>query len=330
MWIMIGRTLAGAALALACAIGVASPTRAADDYTLPFYDPAVTLSYGVDRDGRTCYQRDWANTLWSDCNLHYGRVYDGHTGMDYPMALASPVAAARDGTVVNLFEGYGTTQFGTYGNFVLIAHADGRRTLYYHLAYHGVRVSVGQAVVAGQWIADSGCSGQCYGAHLHWEMQASSGGRWVPVDPIYAGLFTTSPGRVPFLAAYWRESNGGTEVIRQYTTITHWVEFVNRGGRTWRSDVAKGRIMLGTWNPAGHASPFAATDWPYSWVPTAMDQRSVAPGGVARFTFGLRATKPPGSYSEAYNLFANSLRWFDWARLGSFYIPIVIKTNQTE
>ncbi len=327
---MIGRMLIGAVLALACAIGSSSHARAADDYTLPFYDPSVALSYGVDRDSRACHQRDWANTLWNDCSLHYGRVYDGHTGMDYPMSLSSPVAAARDGTVVDLFEGYGTTQFGTYGNFVLVSHADGRRTLYYHLAYHGVRVAIGQAVTAGQWIADSGCSGQCYGAHLHWEMQARSGSAWTPVDPIYAHLFTTSPGRVPFLAAYRRESNSGTEVIRRYTTITHWVEFVNRGGRTWRSDVAKGRLMMGTWNPPEHASAFAAVDWPYSWVPTVMDQRAVAPDGVARFTFGLRATKPPGSYSEAFNLFANSLRWFDWSRLGSFYIPIVVKTNQTE
>ncbi len=327
---MIGRLLLGLALGVVAVIGSATGARAADDYTLPFYDPSVSLSYGVDRDGRACHQRDWANTLWNDCNLHYGRVYDGHTGMDYPMALGSPVAAARDGTVVDVYEGYGTVQFGTYGNFVLLAHADGRRTLYYHLAYHGARVSVGQAVVAGQWIADSGCSGQCYGAHLHWEMQARSGGAWRAVDPIYTGLFTTNPGRVPFLAAYRRESNSGTEVIRRYTTVTHWVEFWNRGGRTWRSDVSKGRIMLGTWNPPAHASGFAALDWPYNWVPTVLDQRSVPPDGVGRFTFGLRATVPPGSYAEAFNVFASSVRWFDWARLGSFYVPIVVKTSQTE
>ena len=94
--------------------------------------------------------------LWADCNLHYGRVYDGHTGMDYPMSLLSPIASSRDGTVIDLFEGFGTQQFGINGNYVLVSHADGRRTLYYHLAQNGARVAVGQSVLAGQWIADSG------------------------------------------------------------------------------------------------------------------------------------------------------------------------------
>lgn len=325
-----GRLLAAVAVACAALLGSAGRAEATDDYTLPFYDPAVALSYGMDRDARACYQRDWANTLWADCALHYGRVYDGHTGMDYPMGLLSPVAAARDGTVVDLFEGYGTQQFGTYGNFVLLSHADGRRTLSYHLAQGGVRVAVGQAIRAGQWLADSGCSGQCYGAHLHFEMQRLGGGRWLPMDPIYAQLFTTSPARVPFLASYYRESNAKAEVIRQYTTITHWVEFVNRGGRTWRNAAGVGQLMLGTWNPASRTSGFVATDWYSSWVPTPLDQPAVGPDGIGRFTFGLRAGVPVGSYAEAFNLFANSLRWFDWNRLGQFYVPISVITNQLE
>ena len=84
-------------MTLAVSLASASRALATDDYTLPFYDPSISLSYGVDRDPRVCYQRDWANVLWTDCNLHYGRVYDGHTGMDYPMPLISPVAASRDG-----------------------------------------------------------------------------------------------------------------------------------------------------------------------------------------------------------------------------------------
>lgn len=327
---MIGRALLGLAFAVLAAIGSSGSARAEDDYTLPFYDPAITLSYGVDRDARSCRQRDWTNKLWYDCSLHYGRVYDGHTGMDYPMALISPVAASRDGTVIDRYTGYGTQQFGTYGNFVLVSHADGRRTLYYHLAHDGAHVSVGQAVTAGQLIADSGCSGQCYGAHLHWEMRAVVGGRWTFVDPIYLRLFTTNPGRVPFLASYRRESNAGTEVIPQYATVTHWVEFLNTGGRAWQRAVSRGRTYLATWSPAGHASTFAAADWPSPWVATAVDQASVPPNSVGRFTFGLRASAAPGSYVERFDLLANGLRWFDWSRLGSFYIPIYVISHQVE
>jgi hypothetical protein len=322
---MIGRVAIGLLLAVAGSLASVTGAAASDDYTLPFFDPSVHLSYGVDRDPRSCMQRDWANVLWQDCALHYGRVYDGHTGSDYPMDLLSRVAASRDGTVVDLFEGFGTEEFGVNGNFVLVSHADGRRTLYYHLAHNGVRVSVGQAVTAGQWIADSGCSGQCYGAHLHFDMQKKlASGAWTFVDPIFEQRFTTNPGRVPFLGSYVRESNPGTEIITRYTTRTHWVEFKNTGGRTWRNNTGVGRILLGTWSPAQRASDFRGADWPSSWVATNLDQAAVVPDGVGRFTFGLKAIDAAGNYDEDFNILANSLAWFDWSRLSSFHVPIQV------
>ena len=57
---------------------------------------------------------------------------------------------------------------------------------------------------------------------------------------------------------------------------------------------------------------------------TFLDAPAVAPDGVGRFTFGLRGTPAPGSYSEAFNLIAQSVRWFDYGRLGSYYVPIVV------
>jgi murein DD-endopeptidase MepM/ murein hydrolase activator NlpD len=245
------------------------------------------------------------------------------------MALRSEVAAAKDGTVIDLEGSYGTSQFGSFGNFVLLQHADGRRTLYYHLASAadgGIAVSIGEAVAAGQLIGRSGCSGTCYGAHLHFEMLAWSAAAmaYAPVDPLAERRWTTWPGRIPFDAAYVRESNPGTEVIHQGQTITHWVEFRNTGGRTWRSSAVVGRIALGTWSPASHASAFAASDWPSSSIATYLDNASVAPNGVGRFTFGLRGSTAVGSYRESFNLAALSVRWFDHARLGGFYVPIQV------
>jgi len=158
-------------------------------------------------------------------------------------------------------------------------------------------------------------------------MRAVVGGYWTSVDPIFEKRFTTSPGRVPFLAAYLRESNSGTEVIKRYTTVTHWVEFVNAGGRTWRNNIGVGRVLLGTWNPATRASMFVAPDWPSSWVATNVDQLSVSPGGVGRFTFGLHAGSQLGNYDEPFDLLANTLRWFDWPALGSFHVPITVILN---
>lgn len=327
----LARRAAASVLLQLAALGMSSGSvLALDDYTLPFYNPAVTMSYGVDRDRTLNRQLDWTGQVWNDGLTHYGRVYDQHTGIDYPMALRSEVAAAKDGTVVDVEGGYGTTQFGSFGNFVKIKHADGRQTLYYHLASSadgGVATWVGAAVTAGQLIGRSGCSGLCYGAHLHFEMLAwsSTAQAYKPADPMAERRWTTWPGRVPFDAAYVRESNAGTEVIRRGATITHWVEFRNTGGRTWRNSGTPGRVQLSTWAPAAHASLFRASDWPYTWVPTFLDAPSVPPDGVGRFTFGLRGSPAPGSYIERFNLLAYGLRWFDYRRLGYYYIPIVVQ-----
>jgi murein DD-endopeptidase MepM/ murein hydrolase activator NlpD len=328
------RVLGSALLQLSAVLAAAAPAVAADDYTLPFYDPAVTISYGVDRDPTLSRQLDWTGHVWNDGLPHYGRVYDQHTGVDYPMALRSEVAAARDGTVVDVEGGFGTTQFGPFGNFVRVHHGDGRQTLYYHLASAadgGVAVAVGAGVVAGQRIGRSGCSGNCNGAHLHFELLAwnSTAKAFKPADPMAERRWTTWPGRIPFNASYVRESNAGTEVIRRGQTITHWVEFRNTGGRTWRNTGITGRIGLATWNPAAHASAFRAADWPYSWMATLLDNASVLPDGVGRFTFGLRGSPAVGSYTEWFNLQAQGVHWFDYRRLGNYYIPIVI-SNLTE
>lgn len=325
---LLRRAAAAAVLQLAVLSVSSGSVLAIDDYTMPFYDPTVTMSYGVDRDRSLSRQLDWTGQVWNDGQPHWGRVYDQHTGVDYPMALRSAVAAARDGTVVDVEGGYGTTQYGSFGNFVRLRHADGRHTLYYHLASStdgGIGVAEGAAVVSGQFVGRSGCSGLCYGAHLHFEMLVWSSTLRVyqPVDPLAEKRWTTWPGRVPFDAAYVRESNGGTEVIRHGWTITHWVEFRNTGGRTWRSS-GSGRTALGTWNPGSHPSPFRASDWLYAFLPTFVDQASVAPDGVGRFTFGLKGSPEPGIYSEAYNLQAYGLRWFDHQRLGNYYIPIQV------
>jgi len=322
------RAAASVLLQLATIAMSGASVLATDDYTLPFYNPNVAMSYGVDRDRTLNRQLDWTGQVWYDGQPHYGRAYDQHTGVDYPMGLRSEVAAAKDGTVVDLQGGYGTTQFGSFGNYVKIQHADGRQTLYYHLASSaegGIATWVGAGVQAGQLIGRSGCSGLCYGAHLHFEMLAwnSVANAFRPVDPMAEQRWTTWPGRVPFDAAYWRESNPGTEYIRRWQTITHWVEFLNTGGRAWRYWGTVGQTALTTWNPAAHASGFRAGDWPYTWMPTLVDT-AVPPNGVGRFTFGLTGSPAPGSYSEAYNLQAYGLHWFDWGRLGGYYIPSVV------
>jgi murein DD-endopeptidase MepM/ murein hydrolase activator NlpD len=321
------RMLTAAALAVAATLLVAiGPARATDDYTLPFHDPLVTLSYGVDRDYRVGVQLDYTGKTWWDDDPHPGRVYDNHTGLDYPMPLFTTVAAAKAGVVADTEGGYGTEEFGNFGNFVRVRHNDGRHTLYYHLASRtdgGITVSFGDDVAVGQRVGLSGCSGICFGPHLHFEVLVARDDDLLTSDPMFHRLWTTWPGRVPFLGSYVRESNSGTEVVRQGRTITHWVEFRNLGGRTWRPGIWPGRVVLGTWDPVHHASPFVANDWSSSWLATRVDEQ-VSPDEVGRFTFGIRGGAPPGSYVETFNLFSQGVFWFDHGRLGGFHVPIIV------
>lgn len=327
----LARALAPLHAAVAVLLVTAGSAAALDDYTLPFYDPDVPLSHGFDRDWRTGIQLDYTGHVWYDDDPHWGRSYDNHTGLDYPMPVFSVIAASKRGEVVDVEGGYGTREYGLFGNFVQVRHGDGRHILYYHLASRsdgGIMVSVGENLPAGEPVGRSGCSGICNGPHLHLEVLREDGPHLIPTDPMYHRLWTTWPGRVPFLANYVRESNSGTEVIRRGRTITHWVEFRNAGGRTWRPDASRGAIVLATWDPPGHDSRFAASDWPQHWLATAVNQSSVSPGEVGRFTFGLRGAPPPGSYTETFNLQAQGVRWFDHARLGGFYVPIVVTELQ--
>jgi Peptidase family M23 len=315
-------TLGGIALLLAGA-GAAA---AAGDYTLPFYNPSTELSYGMDRDPRWDVQLDWTGTLWLDGDPHYGRVYDNHTGLDYPMPLFTTVAASRAGTVVMVEGGYGTEEFGQFGNFVLLQHDDGRKTIYYHLAARrdgGILVDVGEEVLHGEPVGLSGCSGICYGPHLHFELLRIRNGIEEPIDPMALRLWTTWPGRVPFLAEYFDESNAGTEIIQRGRDVTHWVKFRNAGGRTWHRS-GDGRIVLGTWDPVGRSSAFEDTDWISDSIPTALDQAPIAPDAIGRFTFDLFARPPLGDYDEAFNLHAQGVRWFNHAELGGFHVPIKV------
>lgn len=114
---------------------------------------------------------------------------------DFSLPTGSLVVAAAEGTVVALeqgFQGGGLSDaYSGRTNYVVLAHADGRYSLYMHLAYRGVLVEVGERVYAGQGIALSGATGYASGPHLHFQVQntsAPSGAQSVPVSFVDAGV----------------------------------------------------------------------------------------------------------------------------------------------
>ena len=97
-----------------------------------------------------------------------------HAGLDISAPLKTPIYAANAGKVV------ATGPNGTYGNWVKIDHGNGIETVYAHMYAGGIHVAVGDAVTAGELIAEVGCAGACTGAHLHFEVRVDG----KKIDPL--------------------------------------------------------------------------------------------------------------------------------------------------
>jgi peptidoglycan hydrolase-like protein with peptidoglycan-binding domain len=95
-----------------------------------------------------------------------------HAGIDLVAPLGAEVSAAAAGRVT-----YAGRLAGGWGNLVVIAHANGVRTMYAHLST--IAVHVGERVAAGTGLGTVGATGDATGAHLHFEVRL----RGAAVDP---------------------------------------------------------------------------------------------------------------------------------------------------
>jgi murein DD-endopeptidase MepM/ murein hydrolase activator NlpD len=95
-----------------------------------------------------------------------------HAGIDIAVPAGTPIRAAASGTVVLAAYTDG------YGNYTCIDHGGGISTCYAHQSSYAV--SSGQSVDQGQVIGSVGCTGHCFGDHLHFEVRVNGS----PVDPL--------------------------------------------------------------------------------------------------------------------------------------------------
>ena len=105
----------------------------------------------------------------SPFGYRWGRL---HAGIDIAVPSGTPIHAAAAGTVVLA----GWT--GGYGNYTCIDHGGGLATCYAHQS--SFAVSSGASVAQGQVIGYVGCTGHCFGPHLHFEVRINGN----PVDPL--------------------------------------------------------------------------------------------------------------------------------------------------
>ncbi len=102
-----------------------------------------------------------------------------HTGIDLASAGGTPVLAAADGVVAGARPM--TNPAGNlvgYGNFVILQHPAGLKTLYGHL--QAILVREGQTVKRGQLVGLVGSTGNSTGTHTHFEVRVDN----TPVDPL--------------------------------------------------------------------------------------------------------------------------------------------------
>ena len=109
-----------------------------------------------------------AGWLYNDGSLH--------RALDFRAAVGTPIYAAEAGTVAIAYHWNGKRTSGdtnSYGNMIKLKHATYKygalETLYAHL--NKIVVKQGQQVQEGQLIGYSGDTGNCYGAHLHFEVR---------------------------------------------------------------------------------------------------------------------------------------------------------------
>jgi murein DD-endopeptidase MepM/ murein hydrolase activator NlpD len=105
----------------------------------------------------------------SPFGMRWGRL---HAGVDIAVPAGTPIRAAAGGTVA--MAGW----MGGYGQYTCIQHGGGIATCYAHQSSIGV--STGQHVSQGQVIGAVGCTGHCFGDHLHFEVRINGS----PVDPM--------------------------------------------------------------------------------------------------------------------------------------------------
>jgi len=114
----------------------------------------------------------------ADGCTYFENCYDGHEGYDFddlPRCGGTPLFPVANGTIVSAFCDRSPDppyDYREYGCQVRIRHGDtGYESLYGHLLedswFSNTQGRIGTTVTASERIGTIGCTGHCYGSHLH-------------------------------------------------------------------------------------------------------------------------------------------------------------------
>jgi murein DD-endopeptidase MepM/ murein hydrolase activator NlpD len=104
----------------------------------------------------------------SPFGMRWGRL---HAGIDIAVPAGTPIRASKSGTVAL------AAPYGGYGNYTCIDHGGGVSSCYAHQSSFAITSG---SVSQGQVIGYVGCTGHCFGDHLHFEIRVNG----APTDPL--------------------------------------------------------------------------------------------------------------------------------------------------
>ena len=117
---------------------------------------------------------------WGEADARYGAWRGGrlHEGQDVFAPAGTPLVSIRDGRVVEKGDD------GGRGNYVAIWSEDAGITFTYLHMLRPSRLREGDRVRAGGRVGAVGCTGSCWGDHLHLELRDGRGTGGRPRDPL--------------------------------------------------------------------------------------------------------------------------------------------------
>lgn len=117
---------------------------------------------------------------WGQREARFGASRSGHVhaGQDVFARTGTPLMAVRDGVVLE------TGDDGGRGNYVAIYDPPLRRTYVYLHMNRPSRVRAGGRVRGGTRVGEVGCTGSCFGDHLHFEVRRGRDIEGVASDPL--------------------------------------------------------------------------------------------------------------------------------------------------
>ena len=197
--------LAGAAIAFACAMSLAfviphaqaldaapaAPAPELQNYTAASASapiPVVRDSYGVTLPPPVQWPLPQATRMSSDFGPRScAGCSSNHQGIDLNAPGGTPIQAMAAGVVITA----SATSSGPFGVHAEIQHLiDGEvvTTLYAHMRPGSMPLVVGQHVSVGQVVGQVGCTGNCSGNHLHFEIRPGGNSAADPAAWLYAKL----------------------------------------------------------------------------------------------------------------------------------------------